>query len=132
MPPSHRVTEPEDLNDLTAKIIRCAIDVHRALGPGLLEAVYEAAMAIEFDDGGLRYERQKAIPALYKGRVLGEYRIDFIVEDLVVVEIKSVELSKPLFEAQLLTYLRVTEKRVGLLINFNSRLLKDGVTRRVL
>ena len=89
-------------------------------------------MAIEFEDGGLRYERQKVIPALYKGRLLGEYRIDFIVEDLVVVEIKSVELSKPLFEAQLLTYMRVAVKRVGLLINFNSRLLKDGITRRVL
>ena len=75
---------------------------------------------------------RRSIPAYYKGRRLGQYQVDLIVEDLVVVEIKSVEVSKPLFEAQLLTYLRVAEKRVGLLINFNSRLLKDGVTRRVL
>ncbi len=131
-PQSHRGTEPEDFNDLTAEIIRCAIDVHRAMGPGLLEVVYESAMAIEFEEAGLKYERQRAIPAYYKGRLLGEYHLDFIVEDLVVVEIKSVELSKPLFEAQLLTYLRVSEKRVGLLINFNSRLLKEGITRRAL
>jgi GxxExxY protein len=131
-PQSHRDTEPEDLSDLTGNIIRCAIEVHRVLGPGLLEAVYESALAIELDDAGLRYVRQKVFPAFYKGRRLGQYQVDLIVEDLVVVEIKSVEVSKPLFEAQLLTYLRVAEKRVGLLINFNSRLLKDGVTRRVL
>jgi GxxExxY protein len=131
-PPSHRDTEPEDLSELTGNIIRCAIEVHRVLGPGLLEAVYESALAIELDDAGLRYVRQKVFPAFYKGRRLGQYQMDFIVEDLVVVEIKSVEVSKPLFEAQLLTYLHVAEKRVGLLINFNSRLLKDGVTRRVL
>jgi GxxExxY protein len=131
-PQSHRGTEPEDLSDLTAEIIRCAIEVHRVLGSGLLENAYESAMAIEFDDAGLKYVRQRMIPASYKGRQLGEYHLDFIVEDLVVVEIKSVEISKPLFEAQLLTYMRVSEKRVGLLINFNSRLLKDGITRRVL
>ena len=96
------------------------------------EAAYESALAIELDDAGLRYVRQKVFPAFYKGRRLGQYQVDLIVEDLVVVEIKSVEVSKPLFQAQLLTYLRVAEKRVGLLINFNSRLLKDGVTRRVL
>jgi GxxExxY protein len=129
LPQSHRDTE---LNDLTSHIIHCAIDVHRALGPGLLEDIYEAAMGIEFDDNGLRYERQKSVHAYYKGRLLGEYRIDFIVEDLVIVEIKSVERMNPLFEAQLLNYLRVTQKRVGLLLNFNSRLLKDGVIRRVL
>jgi GxxExxY protein len=131
-PQSHRGTEPDDLSGLTGEIIRCAVEVHRVIGPGLLENAYESAMAIEFDDAGLRYVRQKLIPAYYKGRQLGEYHLDFIVEDLVVVEIKSVEVSKPLFEAQLLTYLRVAEKRVGLLINFNSRLLKDGITRRVL
>jgi GxxExxY protein len=127
-PPRHRDTEPEDLSDLTGKIIRCAIEVHRVLGPGLLEAAYESALA-ELDDAGLRYVRQKVFPAFYKGRRLGQYQVDLIVEDLVVVEIKSVEVSKPLFEAQLLTYLRVSGTRVGLLINFNSRLLKDGVTR---
>ena len=122
----------EDLSDLTGNIIRCAIEVHRVLGPGLLEAAYESALAIELDDARLRYVRQKVFPAFYEGRRLVQYQVDLIVEDLVVVEVKSVEVSKPLFEAQLLTYIRVAEKRVGLLINFNSRLLKDGVTRRVL
>jgi GxxExxY protein len=84
------------------------------------------------DDAGLHYERQKPITAYYKGRLLGEYRVDLLVEDIVVVEIKSVERPIPLFEAQLLNYLRQAKKPVGLLINFNSRLLKDGIARRVL
>jgi GxxExxY protein len=117
---------------LTERIIGRAIEVHRVLGPGLLEPTYESAMCIEFDDMGIGYVRQTRLPALYKGRRLGEYRIDLIVEGLVVVEVKAVERPNPLFEAQLLTYLRVTGKPVGLLINFNSRLLKDGVTRLVL
>ena len=79
----------------------------------------------------MKYKHQVRLPALYKGRLLGEYRIDFIIEDL-VVEIKSVERMKPVFEAQLITYLRASQKRVGLLINFNSRLVKDGVIRRTL
>ena len=131
-PQSHKVTEPEEVNRLTSTVIGCAIDVHRALGPGLLEVVYEAAMCIEFDDAGLGYQRQTSIPAYYKGRPLGAYRIDLIVENILIVEIKSVERSAALFEAQLLTYMRVTQTRVGLLINFNSRLLKDGITRRIL
>ena len=121
-----------ELNTLTSQIIQCAINVHRVLGPGLLESAYETAMCIELDDAGLRYERQKAVTAYYKGRLLGEYRVDLLVEDSVVVEIKSVERPIPLFEAQLLNYLRQTKEPVGLLINFNSRLLKDGISRRVL
>jgi GxxExxY protein len=121
-----------ELNTLRSRIIQCAINVHRVLGPGLLESAYETAMCIELDDAGLRYERQKAITAYYKGRLLGEYRVDLLVEDTVVVEIKSVERPIPLFEAQLLNYLQQTNKPVGLLINVNSRLLKDGITRRVL
>ena len=131
-PQSHRDTEPEPLKELTERIIGCAIAVHRALGPGLLEQLYESAICIEFDHIGLCYERQKLVPVQYKGHLLGEYCIDLVVEDLVIVEIKSVERPVPAFEAQLITYLRVTKKRVGLLINFNSRLLKDGITRRVL
>jgi GxxExxY protein len=129
-PQSHRDTE--EFDGLTSRIIRCAINVHRAMGPGLLEETYERAMCIELVDEGLRYERQKRIPAFYKGRLLGEYQIDLLVQDLVIVEIKSVERPIPLFEAQLLNYLRVFGKRVGLLINFNSRLLKDGIQRKVL
>ena len=117
---------------LTERIIGCAIAVHRELGPGLLESTYEEALCIELSDAGLSYRRQVSIPAVYKGRSIGEYRIDLIVEDTVVVEVKCVERLPPLFEAQLLTYLRVTGKKTGLLINFNSALLKNGIKRLVL
>ena len=132
-PPSHEVTEiSPEINPLTQRIIGCAIEVHRVLGPGLLEPMYESAMCIELDDAGLKHERQTRLPAYDKGRPLGEYRVDLIVQDLVLVEIKSVERMNPVFEAQLLTYLRLTGTRVGLLINFNPRLLKDGVKRLIL
>ena len=131
-PQSQGDTEFADLNRLTARIIGCAIDVHRALGPGLLESLYEAAMCIEFDDVKIGHVRQVSIPAYYKGHLLGQYRADLVVQDLVLVEIKSVERPVPVFEAQLQTYMRLMEKRVGLLINFNSRLLKDGIKRIVL
>ena len=121
-----------DINDLTESIIGCAIEVHRYLGPGLLEGTYEEAQSIELADAGWKFQRQLMVPVLYKGRKIGEYRLDLLVEDLVVVEIKSVERFDPIFEAQVLTYLRVTGKKVGLLINFNSRLLKDGLKRFVL
>ena len=121
-----------EFEELTERIIACAVEVHRQLGPGLLEAAYEAAMCVEFDSGGLSYQRQVVFPVYYKGRVIGEYRIDLMVDDKVVVEIKSVERFDPVFEAQILTYLRVTGKKVGLLINFNRRLLKDGIKRFVL
>jgi GxxExxY protein len=125
-PQSHRDTE---INALTERIIGCAIEVHRVLGPGLLEPTYEAALCIELDDAHVPYCRQIRLPAFYKGRRLGEYRLDLVVADCVIVEVKAVERANPLFEAQLLTYLRVTGKPVGLLLNFNSRLLKDGITR---
>lgn len=123
---------PEELNKLTEKIIGCAIEVHRQLGPGLLESTYEAALAIELDLAGLRFLRQPVFPVTYKHRPIGEHRLDLVVEDAVVVELKSVERHDPLFEAQLLTYLRIAGKRLGLLTNFNTRLLKDGIKRRVL
>jgi GxxExxY protein len=122
----------EELNQLTERIIGCAIEVHRHLGPGLLEATYEAALCAELGDAGIQYRRQAAYPVLYKGKVIGEYRADLIVEDAFVVEIKSVERLDPLFAAQVLTYLKITGKKVGLLINFNSRTLKDGVKRFIL
>ena len=102
------------------------------LGPGLLEQTYEAALCVELEDHGLRFHRQLTIPVVYKGRNIGEYRLDLLVEDTVVLEIKSVDRFDPVFEAQLLTYLKVTGKRVGLLLNFNSHLLKDGIKRIVL
>jgi GxxExxY protein len=124
----------EELNVLTSRIIGAAIEVHKILGPGLLESIYEAALCIEFEDRGVGYARQVRLPTYYKGRPLGKYEIDLIVEELVIVEIKSVSNLTAVFEAQLLTYLRLADKRVGLLINFNSRLLKrrNHTTRLVI
>ncbi len=121
-----------DVEEIANKVIGCAIEVHRHLGPGLLESTYEAALGIELEEAGLKYQRQAAFAAIYKGRTIGEYRVDLIVEDAVVVEIKSVERHDPVFEAQVLTYLRITGRKLGLLINFNSRLLKDGIKRYIL
>ncbi len=121
----------EAINALTERIIGCAIEVHRQLGPGLLEATYEAALCVEIEEAGLHYKRQVAYPVVYKGGTIGEYRLDIIVEDEVIVEIKSVERFDPVFEAQVITYLKVTGRKVGLLINFNSRLLRDGIKRYI-
>ena len=88
-------------------------------------------MCIELEDRGIQHVRQAHIPAFYKGRLLGEYRVDLIIDDQVLAEVKSVERWNPVFEAQLLTYLRLTGKRVGLLINFNTRLLKEGIKRLI-
>lgn len=116
-------------NQITEKIIGAAIEVHRQLGPGLLKSTYEKALCIELELAGMKHQCQVAIPVIYKGRTIGEYRIDLVVEDAVIVEVKSVERYDAIFEAQLLSYLKVTGKRVGLLINFNSRLLKEGIKR---
>jgi GxxExxY protein len=121
--------EDHQLNHLTGNIIGCAIEVHRHLGPGLLESIYESALCIELKLAGLAYERQKPVPVAYKGHTLGEHRLDILVEDIVILELKSVERFDPVFEAQILSYLRMTGKPIGLLINFNTRLLKDGVRR---
>jgi GxxExxY protein len=123
---------PAELNQLAERIIGCAIEVHRQLGPGLLESIYEAALAWELQRSGLRVLRQASVPVLYKGQTLGELRLDLLVEEALIVEVKSVERDDPLFRAQLLSYLRLTQKRVGLLLNFNTGLLKDGITRLVL
>jgi GxxExxY protein len=119
----------EEIDKLTERIIGCAIEVHKVLGPGLLESAYEEAICIELSDSGLKSQRQLSIPAFYKGRAVGDYRLDLLVEDTVIVELKSVERFDPVFEAQVLTYLRITGKKIGLLINFNSRLLTQGVKR---
>jgi GxxExxY protein len=121
-----------ELNSLTERIIGLAIEVHRNLGPGLLENLYESALCIELESAGLRCERQKPLVVSYKGRSIGEFRADLIGEGAVLVELKSVERHDPIFEAQVLTYLKITGLRLGLLINFNSRLLKDGVKRLIL
>lgn len=119
----------KELNQLTRRVIGCAIEVHRHLGPGLLESIYESALCIELEMAGLACERQKPVPVTYKGHALGEHRLDILVEDTVVLELKSVERFDPVFEAQILSYLKMTGKPLGLLINFNSCLLKDGIRR---
>jgi len=129
---SHRNTEITELNKITERIIGCGIEVHRHLGPGLLESAYEAALCVELGLQGLQYQRQVPIPLTYKGEQIGDYRIELVVEDtVVVVEIKSVERHDPLFEAQVLTYLKITGKKIGLLMNFNSRLLTNGIKRLI-
>ena len=122
----------EQKDALTEKIIGCAIEVHRQLGPGLLESTYESALCVELELAGLKFQRQLIYPISYKGRVIGEHRIDLIVERAVILEIKSVDRHDPVFEAQLLTYLKITGLHRGLLVNFNSWLLKDGIKRFVL
>jgi GxxExxY protein len=125
-------TDLESLNAITGRIIACAIEVHRVLRCGLYESVYRSALSIEFDLAGLSYEREVPLLAVYKGHLLGKYHVDFIVENEVVVEVKSVERMNPVFDSQVLHYLRLSKRRVGLLINFNSTLLKHGVKRIIL
>lgn len=117
---------------ITEKIIGAAIEVHRELGPGLLESAYEAALAYELSLREIRYERQKEMPVRYKGFLIEVgYRLDLLVEGHVIVELKAVTEMHPIYEAQLITYLRLSGCRVGLLINFNVPRLKDGLIRRI-
>jgi len=117
---------------LTRRIIACAIEVHRRLGPGLLEKLYKEAMIIEMGLDGLKVEKNVKILVEYKGKPIGEYIIDLLVADSVILELKSVERHDPVFEAQILSYMKITGKKVGLLINFNSKMVKDGIKRFVL
>ncbi len=119
--------------DLTEKIIKAAIEVHSQLGPGLLESAYEECLVYELQKMRLRVERQKAVPLIYKEIKLEcGYRIDVLVEDKVIVELKSVDECLPVHEAQLLTYLKLAKKEVGLLVNFNVKQLKNGLKRFVM
>ena len=119
--------------ELTERIIGAAIEVHRSLGPGLLESVYEECLAYEFKQSGIQFTRQLELPIEYKGRRLDVgYRLDFLIDNTVIIELKSVDRIMPIHEAQLLTYLRLAKKRVGLLMNFNVPRLRDGLVRRVL
>ncbi|MGD2137934.1 MAG: GxxExxY protein [Gammaproteobacteria bacterium] len=117
---------------VTQGIISAAIEVHRNLGPGLLESVYEECLCRELSEKGVGYDRQVEMPICYKGNMLNcGYRIDLIVEHEVVVELKAVSQLERVHEAQLLTYLRLTGKKVGLLLNFNVVLMKNGIKRLV-
>lgn len=122
----------EALDRITLAIIQAAIEVHRILGPGLLENLYRECLVFELSERGLKVIPDEPIPVVYKGRPLnGKYRIDLLVEGAVVVELKAVEVVLPVHCAQVLSYLRLTDKRVGLLINFNVSYLKQGVRRIV-
>lgn len=119
--------------DITSDILACAIEVHRVLGPGLLESSYEACLLYELGLKGRRVARQVALPLVYKDQRLDcGYRIDLVVDDAVVVELKATEKGDAIHEAQLLTYLRLSGLRVGLILNFNRLRMTDGVIRRVL
>lgn len=121
---------PKDIDRVARDIVDSAFAVHRALGPGLLESVYEACLAHELKKRGLRVERQVTLPVVYDDlRLDAGLRLDLVVNDCVIVELKVAEKMNPLFEAQLLTYLKLTGKRLGLLINFNVPLIKQGVKR---
>jgi GxxExxY protein len=121
-----------EINEITEKVIGAAIEVHRHLGPGLLESAYEECLCYELNQAGLRFERQVHLPIRYKGILLqSAHRMDLVVEDAVVVELKATEEMPPLYSAQILTYLRSAQKPVGLLINFNVPALKDGLKRIV-
>ena len=120
------------MNHLTEQIIGCAIEVHRQLGPGLLESIYERALLFELKALGVPAESQVLVPIIYKGERLGEHRMDIVVDGKVIVELKAVDRIEPVFEAQLLSYLKLTNQRLGLLINFNVPVLKNGIKRVIL
>ena len=129
---SAEMTKKERLNRITERIIGAAIEVHRDLGPGLLESAYESCLAFELVERGLKVEQQKPLPVVYREVKLDcGYRLDLLVEEAVIVEVKAVDRLAPIHKAQLLAYLRLSGCKVGLLINFNVKVLKDGIRRVV-
>jgi GxxExxY protein len=124
--------ESKQLNEITEQIIGSAINVHRVLGPGLLESAYEACLAFELVSRGLKIEQQRALPVIYRDVKLDcGYRLDLVVENSIVIELKAVEHLLPIHRAQLLSYLKLSGLKVGLLINFHTKMLKGGVIRLV-
>ena len=130
-PQRHRDTENDTERDaLTERIIGAAIEVHRELGPGLLESAYEGCLAWELEQRGLQFTRQVELPVVYKGAQINlGYRLDLVVEEQVIVELKTVDSLAPIHTAQVLTYLRLTGLGTGLLLNFNTPVLRDGIKR---
>jgi GxxExxY protein len=122
-----------DINELSSQIIKAAINVHKELGPGLLESVYQACMVIELEGMGKKVEAEVPVSVNYGGRKIHEagFKIDLLVQGCIIVELKSVEKLQPVHHKQLLTYLRLANKELGLLINFNEVLLKDGISRMI-
>ena len=122
---------PRELDTNASAVIGAALEVHRDLGPGFLESVYAEAMAVELGLRGVHFERQRPVSVLYKGHEVGEGRLDFIVDSSLVVELKAVEKLLPIHQAQVLSYLKAVRCRLGLVINFHERLLRDGIKRIV-
>ena len=125
-------TLPDETEAVVSEIIGCALTVHRTLGPGFLESIYTTALAMELSVNGIAFERERSISVSYRGIAIPGQRVDFIVADSVIVEVKAVARLDPIFQAKLISYLRTTRLRAGLLINFNSMLLKEGLKRIVL
>ena len=124
------MTMSMDIDELTSKVINAAIEVHKSLGPGLLESAYEECLCREFDLREIRYERQKDLPVQYKGITLNcGYRLDMVVEGKLILELKACSALEPIHEAQLLTYLKLAGFKIGLLINFNVPVLRMGIRR---
>ena len=122
-----------EFDDLSTRVIGCAIEVHRFLGPGLLESAYEQCLAYELNRSGIAFHLQHPQPVQYKEiRLDCGFRIDMLVENQLIVELKSIEAIKPIHEAQLLTYMKLANVKIGLLINFNNKQVKDGIRRFVL
>jgi len=125
-------TLPQETEDIMTRVIGCALTVHRELGPGFLESVYSTALCLEMAAEGMTYERERSVAVNYRGTLIGGQRIDLIVSGSVIVELKAVTRVDPVFQAKVISYLRTTGLRAGLLINFNAALLRDGIKRIVL
>ncbi len=121
-----------DINQLSSKIIGAAIEVHRILGPGLLESAYEGCLCYELELRKIKFERQESLPIIYKGKRLDcGYRLDIVIENKIITELKSIEKIEPIHKAQLLSYLKLSGQKLGLLLNFNVSVMKDGIVRLV-
>ena len=122
----------EEYNQLTYDIIECCIEVHKELGPGLLESIYEECLESVLVENGLKVQRQVEAPLFFKGKKLNKgFRLDMLINDSIILELKSVETILPIHEAQLVSYLKLSKNKLGLLVNFNSKYLKDGIRRRI-
>ena len=130
VPPAPQPDAQDD--ELSGKVLGAAIEVHRVLGPGLTESMYEEALCHELDLLGIQYERQLPVAVMYKGKKIGDTRLDLLIEGQLIVDLKACDGLTPVHRAQMICYLHVTGHRVGLLINFNVAILKDGIRRVIL
>ncbi len=123
----------ESLKQLTSQIVSIAFDIHKQLGPGLLESVYEKCFCYELECRGIKHSRQTSVPIFYNGlKIADGLKLDILVEDQIIIELKAQELFHPVWQAQLLSYLKLTQKRLGYIINFHTPLMKDGIKRMIL